>query len=284
MIDLHTHSYFSDGADSPEELLKKANDIGLTGLALTDHDSVEGCPSFQKEALKYPNIKAINGCEFSVDHPATIEILALNIQDLSPYYERQRILKSYRIEACKERIKKLSKLGFSITFDEVAYDEQGNLRPLLAKPHIVNFLYNTKQIPDKETGYKKLLNKGCPAYVKQKSPSPEEIINFIRETGAVSILAHPCLIRLKGQDLYLEVKRLKDKGLQGIEVQHSDMSLEEMKLYNKMADDLGLLKSGGSDYHGENAHPGVRLGIGKGQVKLPHEYLKKIISASRQHD
>lgn len=284
MIDLHTHSCFSDGSDTPAELLKKAHDIGLTGLALTDHDSVEGCPSFQKEALKYPNIKAINGCEFSVDHPATIEILALNIQDLSPYYERQRLLKSYRIESCEQRIEKLSKLGFSITFNEVAYDEQGNLRPLLAKPHIVNFLYNTKQIPDKETGYKKLLNKGCPAYVKQKSPSPEEIINFIRETGAVSILAHPCLIRLKGQDLYLEVKRLKDKGLQGIEVQHSDMTLEEMKLYNEMADELGLLKSGGSDYHGENAHPGVRLGVGKGQVKLPHEYLKKIISASRQHD
>ena len=284
MIDLHTHSYFSDGADSPEELLKKANNIGLTGLALTDHDTVEGCPSFQKEALKYPNIKAINGCEFSVDHPATIEIIALNIQDLSPYLERQRLLKTYRLEACEERINKLKKLGYSITLNDVIYDAQGKLRPLIAKPHIVNFLYQTKQIADKETGYKKLLNKGCPAYVKQKSPSPEEIISFIRETGAVSILAHPCLIHLKGQDLYEEIKRLKEKGLQGIEVQHSDMSLNEMTLYNEMADELGLLKSGGSDYHGENAHYGVHLGIGKGQVKLPHEYLKKIISASRQHD
>ena len=61
MIDLHTHSCFSDGSDTPAELLKKAHDIGLTGLALTDHDSGEGCVPFQKEALKYPNIKAING-------------------------------------------------------------------------------------------------------------------------------------------------------------------------------------------------------------------------------
>ena len=156
MIDLHTHSCFSDGSDTPAELLKKANEIGLKGLALTDHDSVEGCPSFQEEALKYPNITPINGCEFSVDHPATIEILALNITDLAPYKTQQEILKTHRIQACIERIEKLTALGYSIKFEDVAYDEQGILRPLLAKPHIVNFLYQTKQIPDKETGYKKL--------------------------------------------------------------------------------------------------------------------------------
>lgn len=280
MIDLHTHSVFSDGADTPAELLKKAHQIGLEGIALTDHDTVNGCPSFQEEALKYPHITAVNGCEFSVDHPATIEIIALNIKDLSPYIERQRLLKEYREEACKNRIKKLTELGFSISFEDVAFNEKGDLRPLLAKPHIVNFLYQTKQIPDKETGYKKLLNKGCPAYVKQKSPTPKEIIDFIRQTGAVSILAHPCLIHLKGQDLYNEIKTLKQQGLQGIEVQHSDMTADEMTLYSQMADDLNLLKSGGSDFHGENAHYGVHLGIGKGQINIPYVYLERIIEAS----
>lgn len=280
MIDLHTHSIFSDGADTPEELIKKADNIHLQAIALTDHDTVNGCNVFQQEALKYPHIIAVNGCEFSVDHPATIEILALNIKDLSPYISYQTQLKKNREEACLNRIKKLVDLGFSITFEDVAFDTNGVLRPLLAKPHIVNFLYDTKQIPNKEFGYKRLLNKGCPAYVKQHSPSPKEIIDFIHQTGAVSILAHPCLIHLKGQDLFHEIKALKKLGLQGIEVQHSDMSVAEMSLYLEIADELNLLKSGGSDYHGENAHLGVHLGIGKGQLNIPLNYLEQIILAS----
>ena len=278
MIDLHTHSCFSDGTDTPEELLYKANSLHIKGIALTDHDTVDGCISFQKEAILYPKITAINGCEFTVDHPANIEIIALNIKDLSPYFERQKILKNYRIEVCHQRIEKLKALGFNISFDDVAYDENGKLRPQLAKPHIVNFLYSTGQIPNKETGYKKLLNKGCPAYVKQQAPSIEETIDFIRQTGAVSILAHPCLIHLKGQDLFDEIKRLKSVGLHGIEVEHSDMSDQEISFYHQIADELNLLKSGGSDFHGENAHPGVQLGSGRGQVKLTFNYLEAILS------
>lgn len=284
MIDLHTHSCFSDGSNTPEELIQKADNINLSAIALTDHDTVNGCPSFQKAALKYPNLIAINGCEFTTSHDATIEIIALNIKNLNPYIEFQEKLKQNRINACQQRIEKLKQMGFHISFEDVAFDSNKNLRPLVAKPHIVNFLFKTKQIPDKETGYKKLLNKGCPAYIKQKAPSANEIIDFINQTGAVSVLAHPCLINLKGQDLYEEIKRLKENGLQGIEVQHSDMSQEEMNLYNSIADELKLIKSGGSDFHGENAHHGVHLGIGKGQVNLPNHYLKKIMIASRQRD
>lgn len=279
MIDLHTHSYFSDGADSPKDLIEKAARIGLSAIALTDHDTVDGCTMFQEAALKHPQLTAVNGCEFNVDHPAVIEIIALNIKDLSPYFERQRLLKTYREEACRQRIEKLTKLGFSLTFEDVAFDKNGKLRPLLAKPHIVNFLYNTKQIAAKEIGYKELLNKGCPAYVEAKAPSPEETLDFIKQTGAVSILAHPCLIRLNECELFDEIKRLKKYGLQGMEVWHSDMSKEQSSLYENWADELNLLKSGGSDYHGENAHPGVQLGVGRGQLNISNIYLERILNA-----
>lgn len=280
MIDLHTHSTFSDGTNTPEELVEAAHNIGLTALALTDHDSVNGCEPLQKAAQKYPDLLAVNGCEFNVNHPANIEIIALNITNLQPYYEVQNILIRKREEVCRARLEKLQKLCYRITWENVAFDAQGNKRSTLAKPHIVNYLYDTKQINDKEKAYKELLGRGCPAYVEAKSPSVEETIDFIRQTGAVSILAHPCLIKLNEQDLYNEIIRLQKIGLQGMEVQHSDMTIEDMKKYQSWAEELGLLKSGGSDYHGYSAHYGVELGIGRGQINIPHEYIEKIIAAS----
>lgn len=280
MIDLHSHSIFSDGSNTPEELVAIAHEIGLTALALTDHDSVNGCEPFQKAAKKYPDLLAINGCELNVNHPAKMEVIALNITDLQPYYDIQKNLISERENACRARLEKLQKLGYHIEWENVAFDEHGKKRSTLVKPHIVNYLYDTKQIADKDKAYKELLDVGCPAYVEQKSPSVEDIIDFIRQTGAVSILAHPCLIKLNEKDLYNEIARLKKVGLQGIEVQHSDMSVDDMKKYQIWADDLGLLKSGGSDFHGKNAHQGIELGIGHGQLNIPHEYIEKIIATS----
>ncbi len=280
MIDLHTHSTFSDGKNTPKELIEKAHEIGLTAIALTDHDVVSGCPEFQEASKKYSNLMAINGCEFGVNHPADMEIIAMNITQLDPYFERQKELIKNREDVCLQRLEKLNHLGYHITWEDVAFDENKNPRKTIAKPHIVNFLMASHQIDDKEFAYKELLGKGGRAYVEAKNPDTEETIDFIRQTGAVAILAHPCLIKLKGQDLFNEVARLKKCGLQGIETEHSHMSNEEISEYRQMADALGLLKSGGSDFHGENAHEGVQLGIGRGQVHLPHEYIEKIISVS----
>ena len=236
---------------------------------------------FQQAAQKYPSLLAINGCEFGVNHPAVMEIIALNIKNLDPYLERQKISIYHREEACRQRIEKLNKLGYHITWEDVAFDENKQPRKTITKPCIVDFLMASKQIDDKEFAYKQLLGKGCPAYVEAKAPTPEATIDFIRQTGAVSILAHPCLIRLKGQDLFNEIIQLQKCGLQGIEVEHSHMTAEEIKEYNEIADTLGLLKSGGSDFHGKDVHHGVELGIGRGQVHLPHEYIEKIIEASQ---
>jgi len=280
MIDLHIHSIFSDGELTPSELVEQAHKIGLTAMALTDHDAVSGCPELQQAAQKYPDLLAINGCELRVDHAANMEIIALNITDLQPYTERQKMLLKNREEVNYQRVEKLKKLGYKITWDDVIYDDNGNKRNAIGQPHIINFLFASGQIDDRENAFKQLLGKDGKAYVKHQAPSPEETIDFIRSTGAVSILAHPCLIKLKGAELFNEIARLKKCGLQGIEVQHSDMSIEEMKEYNQIADSLGLLKSGGSDYHGQFIHPEAKLGIGKGQVNLPHEYIEKIIAAS----
>ena len=279
MIDLHTHSTFSDGENTPTQLIEMAHDIGLTAIALTDHDMVSGCFELQSAAKQYPGLLAINGCEFKVDHPATMEIIALNINDLSPYVERQNHLIQMRKKVCMHRLEKLNHLGYDIKWEDVAFDKNGQPRKTFAKPHIVEFLIATGQVKDRDFAYNQLLGEGCPAYVETKAPSPEDTIDFIRQTGAVAILAHPCLIKLKGQDLYDEVARLQKCGLQGMEVEHSDMSKEQMAQYSQMAEDLELLKSGGSDFHGKSTLYGVELGIGRGQLNVPHEYIERIIAA-----
>ena len=211
-----------------------------------------------------------------------MEIIAMNIKNIEPYYERQIKLLTYRENACYARIEKLQKLGYYIEWDNIAYDEKGNKRKTFTKPHIVNYLFKTKQITNKDMAYKTLLGRGCPAYVETEAPTVEETIDFIRQTGAVSILAHPCLIELNTNDLYNEIIRLKKCGLQGIEVQHSDMTMNDINKYKNWADEIGLLKSGGSDYHGYNAHYGIKLGVGRNQLNIPYEYIEKIIEASEK--
>lgn len=284
MIDLHTHSTFSDGSYTPEELIEEAHKIGLTAIALTDHDNINGCPHFQKAAEKYPDLLAVNGCELNVSHPAKMEIIAMNITHFEPYIEYQKTMQKNRENACRMRLEKLRKAGFHIEWEDVAFDENNKPRATLVKPHIINFLAKTGQITDKEKAYETLLGRKGVAYVEIKAPTAEEIIDFIRQTGAVSILAHPCLVELNKQDLYNEIQRLKKCGLQGMEVQHSDMNTDDIKYYTQMADSLGLLKSGGSDFHGVDAHYGISLGVGRGQLNISHEYIEKIIETSNRYN
>ena len=202
MIDLHSHSTASDGQLSPSALVDKAVRIGLSALALTDHDVVSGLDEFQKQADLYPKFKAINGCELGAKHYANIEIIALDIPDITPFAEREKKLIDIRNNANKERLEKLASLGMKIDYDEIAFDENGKVRTLIGKPHIVDAMLKHGYISEHAEGYKKYLNKGCPAYVKKQDPDWKETISFIKENGAVAVLAHPRFTGLDGKDLF----------------------------------------------------------------------------------
>ena len=124
MIDLHSHSTFSDGEKTPGELVEMAHNIGLSALALTDHDTVSGCQELQQAAQKYPDLLAINGVEFKVDHPADIEIIALNVSNLNPYLTREKMLLKNREETSYQRVEKLSQLGYHIALMNLATKEK----------------------------------------------------------------------------------------------------------------------------------------------------------------
>lgn len=264
MIDLHSHSTASDGQLSPSALVDKAVRIGLSALALTDHDVVSGLDEFQKQADLYPKFKAINGCELGAKHYANIEIIALDIPDIAPFAEREKKLIDIRNNANKERLEKLASLGMKIDYDEIAFDENGKVRTLIGKPHIVDAMLKHGYISEHAEGYKKYLNKGCPAYVKKQDPDWKETISFIKENGAVAVLAHPRFTGLDGKDLFDAIAEMKQNGLDGIEVFHAEHSPDQMRQYFSIAKELNLIVSGGSDFHGM-AHPETELGYGIGK-------------------
>lgn len=280
MIDLHTHSTASDGTFSPQELIQAAVKKGLKAIALTDHDSVEGIETFQKEATLYSHITAVNGAELAVSYPeAEIEIIALNIQNLSPFQGRQIKQIQKRMEIALERLKKLSEYGMQLCFNDVALDYNGHKRSQIGKPHIVTALLQKGFIHTRQEGFA-LLSKNGPAYVPKKDPDLKETISFIRENGAMAILAHPCHTKLTNAQLYKALESMQKMGLSGIEVFHSDQNPQQTSDYFHMARNLGLLVSGGSDFHG-TYKPEIQLGSGKGKLHVPDMLLEPLLTREK---
>lgn len=293
MIDLHTHSLYSDGTISPAQIIEQAATLGLTAVALTDHDSANGLVEFQTAAQKYPSLLALNGAELGIDFKGdeylsqlpvkpVIEIIAMDIQDTAPFCAWGQRVNSFREEANFTRVEKLRALGIDITFNDVIFDEDGKRRNMVGKPHIAAALLKKGYITSMQEAFDKYLNRGMPAYIKQQNPNEIETLDFILQNGAVPILPHPCLTKTKGQDLYRLIKYLKKNGLMGIEVFHSKHSPEQMKEYFEIAKDLNLIISGGSDFHGANK-PDIRLGLGRGNLNIPDILLDPILARNPRH-
>lgn len=279
MIDLHMHSTCSDGMFSPAELMKKVADAGVTAAALTDHDVVDGCLDFKNAAAEY-GIVAINGSELAVDCPGvSMEILALDIpnNNLPAFKEHQIKMIAERRRVAAERLELLNKMGINLTWEDIAFDKDGAPRNQIGKPHIVEAMLRLGYINDWETGFAEYLNKGCPAYVQKREPAVKDVIGFIRENGAVPVLAHPIHTKRQGGELFELISALQKTGLTGIEVFHSDHTPELRADYLQMTEALGLMTAGGSDFHG-GAHPGVHIGTGKGDLRIPELVLETLVT------
>ena len=278
MIDLHMHSTASDGTCSPTELVEKIASIGLKAAALTDHDVVDGCEEFVESASKL-GIIAINASELSADYPRVpMEIVALDIpkKNLSAFKERQKVMIEERFRIARERLYLLDKLGIHLEWEDIAYYENGKPRNQIGKPHIVEAMLKKGYIKGWDEGFDKYLNKGCPAHVIKKEPLFKDVISFVLDNGAVPVLAHPIHTKKEGKDLFNLLEDLKIHGLKGIEVFHSDHSAGLKNDYLQMIEVLNLISSGGSDFHG-GAHPEVRIGVGKGDLRVPDVVLDGIV-------
>ncbi|GAA3407119.1 PHP domain-containing protein [Paenibacillus hodogayensis] len=246
--DLHSHTTASDGTNAPAVNVRLAQEAGLDGLAITDHDTVAGVAEAVEEGRKL-EVEVVPGVEIStVSGGRDIHVLGYYIDTEDALFrERLEQLRETRDLRNAMILDKLGELGLSVTLDEVL--EQSRKRPgrdeTVGRPHIAAVLVAKGYVADMQEAFDRYLASGAAAYVNPPRIRPEEAIDWIREAGGVPVLAHPGLY-----DDDALVQRLIDYGLKGIEAYHSDHAPETERHYAAMAQRHGLIVTAGSDFHG----------------------------------
>lgn len=272
IIDLHTHSTCSDGTCSPAELVKLAKTMGLSALALTDHDTIDGLAEFQA-AGDFLGIETISGIEFAAlwenYHRPEIHIVGLGFAPDHPALGEQmgEIRRSRQLRN-EKMCEKLTAIGLPVALEEVSANAGGEI---ITRAHFANVLLQKGYIQKREDAFRRYLSPGLPGYVEREFLSPALCIRTIKEAGGAAVLAHPTLYGLEAAALEELCKELISYGLDGIECQYSTYSAAETKAISALAERLHLLPSGGSDFHGKNK-PAIRLGSGKGNLAVPYGF------------
>ncbi len=276
MIDLHVHSVYSDGSDTPEELIALAEERGLTAMALTDHDTVGGIEPLL-HAASTSSIEPVPGIELSAECArGTMHILGYFIDPACPeLLEKIEKVRAGREERNMEILKKLNKLGYVLMWSDV--EKQAGC-DVVGRPHFADALVERGLVKSRKAAFDLLLAKGRPAYIERYRFTAAECIRLIRSAGGVPVLAHPATIYLPDDQLKGLVMGLKKQGLGGIEAYYAEYKPENIDKFCAWAKELDLICTGGTDYHGTNT-PDLKLGTGFGQLRVPDEALDQLKAA-----
>lgn len=272
-IDLHAHSTCSDGSMTPTEVVKLAKEKGLAAIALTDHDTVYGLKEAIEAGKKY-GIQVITGIEFSVTDKVPMHMLGLNFSLDCPEITNtlDELVKNREIRNVRV-IEKLKEIGFDVSLEEMLEFSTSNVT---GRSQIARVMMKKGYVSTVKEAFEKYLGFGRPAYVKRKSLSAEKAIQIIKNSGGKAFLAHLNQTKLDDAELYALLANLKEYGLDGVEGYYTEYTDDMSFRYRKMADDLGLILSGGSDFHGTNKD-GYELGTGKGNLRIPYGLLENIL-------
>lgn len=266
MIDLHTHSTFSDGSHTPQQLAEMAAAVNLKAVSLTDHDCVNGVDAFV-EACDRHGVLGIPGVEISAEvEKGTMHILGYYVDSRDEALEAVlRKIRGGREARNVEILGKLNGLGCELTWDEVrAYAGE----EVVGRPHFAMAMLARGYVKSKNKAFDRYLAKGKPAYAERFRLSPADSIEAIRAAGGLAVLAHPFTLDLKPAALRKRVAELRDVGLAGIEAYYSEHTPDMTGRYLELCRAFDLVAAGGSDFHGE-VNPAVHLGVGFGSLNVP---------------
>ncbi len=249
MIDLHTHSNFSDGTDSPADLINKAHAAGLTAIALTDHDTVAGWD----EAIQWlrPGLALVLGSEISCQTSDGISVHMLGLMFDRENEELRSVMartRENRIGRMHKMIARFNLAGYEITMQDV--EAQLSDGATLGRPHLADALIAKGYLKSREEVFAEVLHNDSPFYVAHYSPTPEDAIRLIKGAGGAAVIAH-AMSSLRGRVISTDTfENYVQAGLDGIEVLHRDHTAENRIILADIADEFGLVKTGSSDYHG----------------------------------
>lgn len=272
-VDLHTHSLFSDGSDSPTEIVNTAADIGLTGIALTDHDILDGIPEAAEAAAKR-GIRFIGGTELSVLwRGQSMHMLVYFLEPTAgPLQDHLAELRRSRHDRNLEIVSSLQQLGIEITMEEVDTESRTGV---VGRPHFAGVLINKGFVDSVPEAFERYLAAGRPAYVPRKRLTAEETITLSRQSEAVAVIAHPHTLNLRAAEFASGFRELVDIGLGGIESFYGEYSPEMRARIAAMCDALDIVATGGSDYHGRYK-PHLSIGVGKGDLRVPDSAMDRL--------
>ena len=273
-VDLHLHTTASDGVLSPSGVVRYAKAKGLQAIAITDHDTIEGCEEGLSEGERI-GFEVIPGIEISAEYsPGSMHILGFFLDIHHPLLnERLEYLQKARAERNPKMVARLNQLGIEVTYEEVLKASGGGQ---VGRPHFANVLLEKKVVRSFQEAFDRFLKKGAPAYVDKFRFTSKEALHFINEAGGVAVLAHPNTLGVNGySELEKLIVRLADEGLKGIEVYYPEHSAVEVAQYKTLADRYSLVSTGGTDYHGIEKNE-LDIGVGRGEMKLPYSIVEKI--------
>jgi 3',5'-nucleoside bisphosphate phosphatase len=249
-IDLHTHSSFSDGTDTPSELVGKARAVGLDVVGLTDHDTFDGLDEAVAVGERL-GVHVVRGMELSCSRRgSSVHVLAYGADAASPALAAEMArVRDGRLGRLAGVLAKLAELGVPVSEAEVM--AQVGESPSVGRPHIADALIEAGHVRDRQEAFDRFLADGGPAHVHRYTIEVDRGIDLVHEAGGLAVIAHPWG---RGREHVLPPRVLealvRDHGLDGVEVDHQDHDFDARRRLRTLADSLGLLATGSSDYHG----------------------------------
>ena len=277
--DLHTHSLYSDGTLEPAQLILEAEKVGLSAVALCDHNTVKGLPTFL-EAARNSSVETVAGIEFSTEYQGKelhIAGLFLNPRDLDAVSTFLEIINIRKEENNRKLIHTLHNAGFSLDYDTIRRNHpEGSINRAV----IASALLEKGYVSSVKEAFRTLLSEKHGYYIPPERIDVFDAITFLRSVHAVPVLAHPFLSLSEGE-LRQFLPEAKNHGLLAMETRYSTYTPEIQILALTIAREYGLLSSGGSDFHGDNK-PDIALGTGKGTLHIPAEIAETLQEAVRK--
>lgn len=260
-VDLHSHSTASDGAFAPAEVVRQAHAAGLAAIALTDHDTVAGVAEAQAAGERL-GIRIVPGVELSaVEGDTETHVLGLHLtRSLDTLEARLAELREMRMRRATRIVERLNALGVPVTLDAVLREAAGGA---VGRPHVARALVAGGFVPDFRQAFDRYLGNGRVAFVAKDRLTMTDAIAMIHAAGGLAVLAHPASSGTKDR-----LRALVAKGLDGVEVLHPSHGVDDMQRLDALAENLGLVRSGGSDWHG--ASDGSRV---LGAMRVPAAWL-----------
>jgi predicted metal-dependent phosphoesterase TrpH len=265
-VDLHVHSSRSDGSDTPSELVQLALDAGLTAIALSDHDTLAGIPE-ARSAARGTALELIPAVELSVDWPlGTMHVVACWIEPgPGPLQDRLDAIRLARRRRNSEILEALSRLGMDLDPEELPVGPDSGV---IGRPHIAAALVRKGFVSSIEAAFDLYLSRGRPAYRPRERLQPTEAVALTHLSGGLAVLAHPHTMAGNAGDFTAAFEELRTMGMDGVECYCPDYTPEMREGLVATVRRLGMVPSGGSDYHG-SFRPAVAIGVGKGDLRVP---------------